>query len=540
MRTRSAVATAAAVLTMAGAAAGWSASAGGAAPATAAARPATWANLLAAASDLGPSRAAGLSLLTDLSPHGASKLRDWAASHDLRVDDVAHRSATLTGSAAALDAALGVSVDRFETPGGTTFTASTTDPEVPSALQSAVRGLGRISTYDPVRPAVAVAPDFVPAGGLTPAETLRAYNATPLTSSGIDGAGQTVVFFEVDAFDQASLDDYAAKFHLPAFRVAVDGGMSRSADEVESDMDIETVHGLAPQAKLVYVNLAAFAPSPNASFGATFVAAAQQVSRTYPGAVWSASLSACETQFTGADLEAFDATISAAESHGTTFYASSGDSGGLDCTPSADWGVWPGDAGRGVGIPAALPFVTGVGGTTLSVTATGDYVGETTWTQPSMSQGTGGGVSRFIPRPGYQSGPGVSASHREVPDVSADADNNASGTAIISVGASSNHNPDTATAGGGTSLATPIWAALTALMDGYLERHGGHAIGFINPVLYQFLTHSPQFPPFHDITRGSNDFYSSRPGYDAVTGVGSPNTANLTQDLLAAQKASRS
>lgn len=505
----------------------------------------TWPNLLRDATDLGPSTAPGVSLVATLRPGGTRPLARWAGRHGLRLVRSGMGSATLTGSAPALQAALHLAIHAYRSPAGTTFTAAAEAPAVPPGLRRAVRGLGRISGYTGVEPAAAITPRLVPQGGLTPNELLRAYNAVPLVRAGDGGQGQTVVFFEVDAYSPRSLEAFAAKFHLPPFQVTTVGGQAPGGDQVESDMDIETVHEIAPQAHLVYVNLLRFASSPQASFGSLFVAAAQQVAHAYPGAVWSASLLACETSFAAADAEALDSAVSAAEGHGTTFFAASGDAGGLDCTPHADWGVWPGAAGEGVGIPAALPSVTGVGGTTLSVSAAGDYVGERTWTAPTMSQGTGGGVSRLIARPSYQTGPGVAASgvpprFREVPDVSADADNALSGTAIISAGASSSGNPDTATAGGGTSLATPIWAALTALMNTYLEQHGGHAVGFINPILYHFLANPPRFPAFHDVTVGANDFWSAGPGYDMVTGVGSPDTANLTQDLLELQKGGHS
>ncbi len=511
---------------------------------TAAAAPAvSWANELKAARDLGPSSAGGISLVAQLrSPHSAEMLSQWARRHGLRVGDRSGRAATITGSAPALQSALHVRIDDFRTPSGVGFTAALSDPRVPTALRAAVIALGRISSYAPA-PEPATFPANVPAGGLTPSETIRAYNALPLVSAGQSGAKQTIVLFETDAFNQQSLDAFASKYHLPPLTVTVDGGNSSQGDEVESDMDIETIHAIAPGARIVYMDVFNFAPSPRSSLAAIWVAAIEHATQAYPGSIWSASLGWCEHFLTGTDMRVVSSAVARAEARGSTFYAASGDSGGLECTPNADWGVWPGSVGEGVSFPAVLPTVTGVGGTTLSVTSQGDYVGEAAWSMPTMSQGTGGGVSTIVARPAYQIAPGVApngvdARGREVPDVAADADN-VSGLAVISAGASQSHNPDTATSGGGTSLATPIWAALTALMNGYLESHGGHAIGFINPLLYRFAAQPPKFAPFHDITLGSNDFFVAGPGYDLVTGVGSPNTANLTQDLLDAQTEGR-
>jgi kumamolisin len=267
--------------------------------------------------------------------------------------------------------------------------------------------------------------------------------------------------------------------------------------------------------------------------------------KKYPGAIWSASLGFCEfLYFEPADLQVFDADVAAANAHGTTFFASSGDTGGLDCTPSKLMGEYPGEQGKGVMVPSVLANVTGVGGTTLSVTSTSDYADETVWTEATMSQGTGGGVSRIVPRPSWQTGTGTGGQgadpqFREVPDIAADADP-ASGTIVMSAGAGSSGNPAAVTSGGGTSLSAPMWAGFTALMNTYLLQHGGKAVGFLNPTLYYLANHPPAYPPFHDITLGTNDFYVATPGYDMVTGLGTPNVAYLTQDILALQKGQKS
>jgi kumamolisin len=112
---------------------------------------------------------------------------------------------------------------------------------------------------------------------------------------------------------------------------------------------------------------------------------------------------------------------------------------------------------------------------------------------------------------------------RQVPDVAADADLN-TGTVVVN-----NGQP----VGGGTSLATPMWAGFTALIDQYLTSHGGHPVGFFNPLLYSLANGRPSYPPLHDITVGGNDFYPAGTGYDMTTGLGSPNVWNLARDLAA-------
>jgi kumamolisin len=84
---------------------------------------------------------------------------------------------------------------------------------------------------------------------------------------------------------------------------------------------------------------------------------------------------------------------------------------------------------------------------------------------------------------------------------------------------------------GGTSLATPVWAALTALIDQYLQSQGHQPVGFANPLLYRLARSSPPYPPYHDVTVGTNALYPAVPGYDMVTGLGTPDAWNLARDL---------
>jgi kumamolisin len=85
--------------------------------------------------------------------------------------------------------------------------------------------------------------------------------------------------------------------------------------------------------------------------------------------------------------------------------------------------------------------------------------------------------------------------------------------------------------GAGTSQAAPIWAALTVLMNQYLIANGGHALGNLNPALYRVAS-GANLPAFHNLPLGGNAVDLATPGYDVVTGLGSPNIANLARDLL--------
>ena len=377
----------------------------------------------------------------------------------------------------------------------------------------------------------------VPGSGLLPQQLLSAYDAVPLVSQGLKGRGETIVLFEADGFSNKDLQSFSTL--LPAgsqspVNVEVIGGNPRLAPRAtsESTMDIETVHEIAPDAKLVYINLAGPQFAQDTTAGA-FTAAFQLANKQWPGAIWSMSLGVCEndrTVWNSTDLVSMDDAVYAAEKdNNTTAFAASGDSGGLECTPGNSYGQVPQSSWQGVSVPASLPSVTAVGGTSLSTTANGDYVGETTWSEPLLSQGTGGGVSSTFARPAWQIGPGTGGQYdtnnaRQVPDAAADADTR-TGTAILENGKKG--------AGGGTSLSAPMWAGFTALIDQYLTSHGGHPVGFFNPLLYSLADGSPSYPAFHDVTVGGNDFYPAGPGYDMATGLGSPDVWNLARDLAA-------
>lgn len=505
----------------------------------------SWASVLGHSTDLGPSKASSVSMLVALRTGGEAALRRWSDAHGLQVSNVTATGATLTGKPAALDSALDVAIRDWVSPGGDRFLAASASATVPRELVRSVSGFGRISTLH-AGGLLFSPPQGIPPKGLTPNDVIRAYNALPLRQAGDSGVGQTVVVFEPgDGFNQKSLDDFDRMFGLPPITPTLIGVDSKD-DGVETDMDIETIHMIAPSARIVYDDVNHYAEgNDQATFAQVFHQAFQDVDKQFPGAVWSGSLGYCEyLYFEPADLQVLDADVANASAHGTTFYASSGDTGGMDCTPPKSMGDFVGDQGKGVMFPSVLSNVTGVGGTTLSVTSTSDYADETVWTSAVVSQGTGGGVSTVIKRPSWQAGAGVGGQgvdpqFREVPDISADADP-ASGTIVISAGADKSGDPASETSGGGTSLAAPMWAGFTALMNAYLEKNGGKAVGSLNPTLYFLASHPPKFPPFHDVTLGNNDFYVATPGYDMVTGLGTPNVAYLTQDILALQKGQKS
>jgi subtilase family serine protease len=193
-----------------------------------------------------------------------------------------------------------------------------------------------------------------------------------------------------------------------------------------------------------------------------------------------------------------DSTFTTPIGHpGVTFLASTGDSG----SP----GMYP----------AYSPNVVAVGGTTLHVSSSGTYESETAWSD------SGGGVSSYEPAPAFQAGLGYGG--RATPDVAYDADPN---TGIYVY--------DSYIGGwyvfGGTSAGSPQWAGLIALVD---QGRAAEGAGPLNgatqllPALYSLSS-----ADFHDITTGSAGGNSAKPGYDLVTGLGSPVANRLIPDLV--------
>jgi kumamolisin len=492
-----------------------------------------WRSLIESSRDLGPSRAAAASVFAYLSSSGSGRLLGrWAARHGVAARFYPGQlTALLYGPPRALGQALGVQIDDFESRSGEVFYAAERIPRVPPSLRTVVAGLGRVSSYGVLRD------EYVPGGGLTPTGFLDAYDAKPLVERGDLGQGQTIVFFEIDGYARADFASYQRTYHPDGPFKVVDVGPDPQPPGDETPMDIEVAHGIAPDARLVYLDLQKFGSSKQTSAAVSFEGAFSYAARHYPGAIWSISLGLCEEDLSPDDEAAVDREVAAAESAGTTVFAASGDEGGLECL--ADHLTDSNQPAQGISFPGNLPHVTSVGGTSLSVAKNGTYVGETAWTEPLLSQGTTGGISTDFAMPSWQSAPGVVNSYssrspcqvslgycREIPDVSAVADP-LTGAAEIT----GTHGQIRAQQGG-TSLATPVWAGFAALIDAYLMRSGRERLGFVNPLLYGLARNDETRTPFHTILAGSNDFYPVTPGYNMATGLGSPDVWHLAVDLV--------
>ena len=491
-----------------------------------------YARLLAQATDLGPSRPQQVQLTAALHrPEQPANLTVWARQYGLSVRWRDGDSwAIIEGQSQAVAQAFGVAVHDYRSATGEVFHASPQQPGVPAAADAEVAGLGRIISVTPYREGLPPTPPLdVPNGGLLPTELWNAYNVTPLTKQGFTGKGSTVVVFSFDGFAQPDLDNFADLFGLPRFVPEVIGGMPDHRTG-ESTMDLQMIHAIAPDARLVMVNA-----RPTVEGGAAYEKLGklmESVDRQFPGAIWSFSIGwGCDRLMTAADLAPVRSALSAAHKRGTTAFNASGDLAGLECRGGKRWSDPPSPDDVGVDAVSSLPEMTSVGGTTLSTDADGRWLAEQAWYDVPLTQGTAGGASQLFGRPSWQSVE-VSAGlpdRRLVPDIAAVADP-FTGVKFVFGGE--------VVTGGGTSQAAPVWAGLAAIINQLLRQQGLAQLGDLNPVLYQ-VAKGAAVPGFRDIELGGNAISPSGVGYDMVTGLGSPNVENLVKNILLARTAGR-
>jgi subtilase family serine protease len=282
-------------------------------------------------------------------------------------------------------------------------------------------------------------------------------------------------------------------------------------------LDIEVVGAIAPGANIAVY----FAPNSDQGFIDAVTDAIHDTTRN-PSVV-SISWGGPETTWTQQSLTALNAALQDAATLGVTVTVAAGDDGSSD-------GV--GDGQLHVDFPASSPFSLACGGTKLQASGS-TITSEVVWNETANNEGaTGGGVSVNFPLPAYQQSAGAPAQPqtqyvgRGVPDVAGDADPTTGYQVRVD-------GQDTVI--GGTSAVAPLWAALVALINEQL----GKNVGFLNPTLYSLGE-----TDFHDITSGNNDdaglgYYTAGPGWDACTGLGSPNGAALLQALGGSSSASQ-
>ena len=455
-------------------------------------------------------------------PEDVQKVRKFANQHGLQIvkdqlvqktkaNQLGHRTVEVRGTNAALSAAFGVKLVRVRE-GKRVYRSHVGAISVPEAFQDVFENVLGLDTRPPAKPRVKTYPrygGFAPHLGsvsFSPDQIAKLYNFP----TGVTGKGQTIALVELGGgFRRRDLKKYFQELGIPKPVIkAISVGKARNkptgdpnGDDAEVMLDIEVAGAVAPGATiLVY-----FAPNTNRGFFRCVNGIVHD--NLHKPTILSISWGGAEATWTAADMTSFDEAFQAAAAMGISVFSAAGDNGSTD-----------GEKGSAahVDFPASSPNNTACGGTRL--VSQGGGIAETVWNDGASGGGTGGGISEFFQPPKYQQGGSInlpkslnpgSSTGRGVPDVAGNADP-VTGYKVRVDGLD--------TVIGGTSAVAPLWAGLTALINESL----GRSAGFLNPFLYTVPS------ALRDVTNGNNDTtgqvggFPAGPGWDACTGLGTP------------------
>jgi kumamolisin len=439
-------------------------------------------------------------------PADLERLRAFARGAGLAETgaDAGRRVLHLRASPQALQKAFGVTLGAWARgSGGTPLVGIEQPPALPPEAM-AVLGLDA----RPVARTQFRRPHATPALTYTPPQLGALYNFP----AGTDGSGQTVALIELGGgFRPADLTQYFRGLSLTralaVTAVGVAGGQNQPGGDADGEvmLDIEVLGALAPAAAiLVY-----FAPNTDRGFYEAISQAAHDTARR--PSVISISWGAPEDSWSASSRAALNSALEDAAALGLSVTVACGDNGSGDGES---------DTQPHVDFPASSPYALACGGTRLTA-ANGVISAEVVWNESSSGEGaTGGGVSTAYSLPAWQQGitmplNAAGAAGRGVPDVAGNADP-MTGYQVLVDGQ--------AQVIGGTSAVAPLWAALLARCNQKL----GRSVGDVHAALYQLGPHV-----FRDITSGNNGAYHAGPGWDACTGLGSPDGEALVAGLAA-------
>jgi len=501
------------------------------------------------------------------SANDIARITGWLQSQGFTVERPSNGRQFLlfTGTGAHVESAFQTEMHLYSVNGKTYF-ANAKPASIPKALAAAVSGVASLNSFTSFTPQyhMAATPQIeIDNAALTgPADLSAIYDAAPLAKAKVLGQGQSVALIEESNIVQQDVTDFRTISGLPAAAVnVIVNGFDPGAiygEETEAIADVEYAGALAPEAALNVV-----------VSGTTELIQGIIYSMAYAvdndiSSITSMSYGSCETlQNTVAPdtVALFKAAYEQGAAEGISQFVAAGDYGGAACAYTG--------LGLGYGVNAIgdSPWNVSVGGTEFvmpdpdvyfpppSYTATG-YIPESTWNdfenpQDGRPLAGGGGVSINFTKPAWQAGPGVPADGaRDVPDVSLVAGDNLA-YMVCETDAGGDCAQGEALALIGTSLASPTWAGIQALVNQQNNEVGG--AGNPNPAYYQLAAGSNS--PFHDITVGDtyvpdNCFYEviitvscsgepdlagyeATPGYDLATGLGSVDVNKLASNWLA-------
>jgi subtilase family serine protease len=499
-----------------------------------------------------------------------AKVTLWLESQGFTVDRVA-RSRTqvsFTGSVARLESVFRTEIHNYLVDGEIHF-ANSTALSLPSALVEVVRGVRNLDDFRPKARVQRVSPRFTSSitGShfLVPADFSAIYDLNALYSLGFDGTGQKIVIVGDSSITLSAIATFRSLSGLsannPTEILVPSSGVATvpTADEqTEAYLDLEWSGAIAKNATIYYVYV-----GNNSAYSVWDAIQYAVDQNTAP--VISTSFGYCEPGLPQSFAGTVEGWAQQANAQGQTIISASGDAGAADCDSGATANL-----GYAVDVPAAIPEVTGIGGTefngdvaSASTYWSGSnnsdygsaltYIPEEAWNDSvagtSLAAG-GGGKSINFTKPAWQVGAGVpSDGQRDVPDLSFNASaehdpylicggNDSAGYASCTTGFRDSKTYVDAV--GGTSTGAPSFAGILALIN---QATSTGRQGNVNPTLYTLATSTPG--AFHDITSGNNIVtctpastscpatapyqfgYSAGVGYDQASGLGSVDVYNL-------------
>ena len=424
-------------------------------------------------------------------PADYQKVVDWAKREGLTITqtDPSRLGLFVKGTVALVQTATRAQFAEVTVSEGT-FTSAITPPTIPVALANVILGVNGLQPHIHPHHIATIQPQTANAPPYLVKEILGAYGATNL---GVTGSGETIAIL-IDTFPNSS--DVTAFWNhnnIPQSlsNIAEIAAVTKSRDPVsgEETLDTEWSSGIASGA-----NIRIYA-SADLSF-TDIDKALERIISDLPNQPTmhelSISLGLGETEVSSSQKTTDSQYFSMIADYGVSIFVSSGDDGAV-----TDGTLQP-------SYFSSDPNVTGVGGTSLTLFSSGAVETETAWA------GSGGGISQFFARPGWQVGTGVnSGTMRLVPDVSCPADPNTGAYVYLN---------GTVKQIGGTSWAAPTWAGFCALINQARAQVGLGPLGLLGPRIYPLVGTGA----FRDITSGNNGGYPATVGYDMVTGLGSP------------------
>ncbi|HEY6470606.1 MAG TPA: S53 family peptidase [Candidatus Dormibacteraeota bacterium] len=447
--------------------------------------------------------------------HGAAAsdveaVREFASQWGLTVGnvDTGRRSVELAGTVDALAAAFGTTLSLFRDADGVEYRGRSGQLFVPSELEGVVTGVFGLDERPQAQPHFR--PRAKATSQYTPPQVAAAY-AFP---AGLTGKGECIALIELGGgFRTTDLSAYFSMLGIAqplVIAVPVDGGSNApgtpDGPDGEVMLDIEVAGSVAPEATIAVY----FAPNTDRGFIDAVTTAVHDTD--HRPSVVSISWGSAEDTWTAQAMNQMEQAFVAAAAMGVTVTVAAGDNGSTD---GASDGLQHAD------FPASAPHALGCGGTRLKIVDAA-IGAETVWNDGPGDGAGGGGISDVFPIPDYQQHASIPPSAnpggrvgRGVPDVCGDADPDTGYTVRV--------DGETIPIGG-TSAVAPLWAGLIALLNQGL----GKPVGFLHPFLY-----SEAGKGLHDIVSGSNGAYSAGPGWDACTGLGSPDGTVLLEGLHA-------